>query len=95
VTADIDVLPATFRPDHSHHTVAILWLAEARAACEAGQATLRVLPMVPAGFLRLVSNAKVLDQPHSIEDAFDFAQALPASPGPELASCAELWPLLR
>lgn len=95
MTPDINVLVAAFRPDHPHHTAARAWLGEARVACEAGQATFRVLPMVLAGFLRLVTNTQVFAERDSIEDALDFAQELLATPGAELASCGEEWPLLR
>ena len=68
VTPDVNVLVAAFRADHPHHRSALDWLNQARAACEAGRAPLRVLPMVLCGFLRLVTNPKVFAQPDSIDD---------------------------
>jgi uncharacterized protein len=95
VTPDVNVLVAAFRTDHPHHHVARSWLAQARAACVAGQDSLRVLPMVLAGFLRLVTHPKVFVEPDSIDDALSFAQALLETPGVELAYCGAEWPLLR
>lgn len=95
MTPDVNVLVAAFRADHPHHGRARAWLTEARAACIAGQDSLRVLPMVLAGFLRLVTNPKVFTEPDSVEDALTFAQALIATPGVELAQCGQEWPLLR
>jgi hypothetical protein len=95
VTPDINVLVAAFRPDHPHHTAARSWLEQARAACEAGQASLLVLPMVLAGFLRLVTNTRVFAEPDSTADALHFAESLLQTPGVELASCGEEWPLLK
>jgi len=95
MTPDVNVLVAAFRPDHPHHRRARSWLDEARAACVAGQDSLRVLPMVLAGFLRLVTNSRVFAEPDSVEDAVSFAQSLLATPGTELAACGQEWPLLR
>jgi len=95
VTPDVTVLVAAFRTDHPHHVAARSWLGQARAACVAGQDSLRVLPMVLAGFLRLVTHPKVFVEPDGIEDALSFAQSLLATPGIELASCGAEWPLLR
>lgn len=95
MTPDINVLVAAFRPDHPHHAAAHRWLGETRIACEAGQTPLRLLPMVLAGFLRLVTTPKVFAEPDSIADALAFAESLLATPGVELAACGGEWPLLR
>lgn len=95
MTPDVNVLVAAFRSDHPHHTAARSWLEQARAACAGGRAPLRVLPMVLAGFLRLVTNARVFAEPDPIEDALSFAQSVLATPGVELATCGAEWPLLR
>ncbi len=95
MTPDVNVLVAAFRTDHPHHTAARTWLAQARAVCAAGTDSLRVLPMVLVGFLRLVTNPKVFVEPDGIEDALDFAKSLLATPGVELVRCGEEWPLLR
>lgn len=95
MTPDVNVLVAAFRSDHPHHGAARNWLAQARLACAAGQDSLRVLPMVIIGFLRLVTNSRIFAEPDSIEDALSFAQSLLATPGIELAPCGAEWPLLR
>ena len=95
MTPDINVLVAAFRSDHPRHQVARGWLAQARASCVAGEASLRILPMVLAGFLRLVTNAKVFAEPDSIDDALAFALALLGTGGAELPTCGDEWPLFR
>jgi toxin-antitoxin system PIN domain toxin len=95
MTPDVNVLIAAFRRDHQHHAVAIHWLDDARVACAEGSASLVLLPMVIAGFLRLVTNRRVFIEPDSIEDAVSFVDALLDSPGVELQPCGEEWPILR
>ena len=95
MTPDVNVLVAAFRADHPHHDTARGWLARARAACMAGEDSLRVLPMVLAGFLRLVTHPKVFAEPDSVADALNFAQSLLQTPGVELPACGGEWPLLR
>jgi uncharacterized protein len=95
MTPDVNVLIAAFRRDHQHHVVALQWLDGARVACAEGQAPLALLPMVIAGFLRLVTNRRVFIEPDSIEDAVSFVDTLLDSPGAELQPCGEEWPILR
>lgn len=95
MTPDVNVLIAAFRRDHHHHAVALEWLDAARAACAEGRASLALLPMVIAGFLRLVTNRRIFIEPDSIEDAVTFVDAVLDSPGVELQSCGEEWPILR
>jgi toxin-antitoxin system PIN domain toxin len=95
MTPDVNVLIAAFRRDHQHHAVALRWLNGARAACAEGRESLALLPMVIAGFLRLVTNQRVFLEPDSIQDAVTFVDALLHSPGVELQSCGEEWPILR
>lgn len=95
MTPDVNVLIAAFRGDHRHHAVALQWLDGARVACTEGRASLALLPMVIAGFLRLVTNRRVFIEPDSIEDAVTFVDALLDSPGVELQPCGEEWPILR
>ena len=51
--------------------------------------------MIAVGFLRVVTSARVFKQPDSVEDALAFIDALLASPGIELRSARQEWPLLR
>jgi len=95
VIPDVNVLVAVFRRDHPHHGRARSWLASARRLCAEGSATLVLLPMVIAGFLRLVTNGRVFVNPDSIEDAVALIDALLGSPGVELQAGGTEWPLLR
>lgn len=95
MTPDVNVLIAAFRRDHQHHPVALQWLDGARVACAEGRASLALLPMVIAGFLRLVTNRRVFIEPDSIEDAVTFVDTLLDTPGAELQPCGEEWPILR
>jgi len=45
---------------------------------------LTLLPMIAAGFLRLVTNPRVFSEPDSAEDAIAFIDALLDSPGVDL-----------
>jgi toxin-antitoxin system PIN domain toxin len=95
MTPDINVLIAASRADHSHHTVAREWLEDAVAACESG-GSIELLPMVAAGFLRLVTNARVFPNPSPIKEALAFLDGLLLVPGVEmLESGAREWPTLR
>jgi predicted nucleic acid-binding protein len=75
--------------------VARSWLAKARRDCAVGVETLVLLPIVVAGFLRLVTNPKIFPQPDSIEDAIAFIDAVLESPGVELRATLDEWPLFR
>ena len=93
MTPDVNVLIAASRTDHPHHKTAYAWLAEAIAACEVG-ASLKLMPMVAASFLRLVTNSRIFVHPTPIEDAMAFLDALLAAPGIEMPAGGE-WPILR
>lgn len=54
-----------------------------------------LLPVAVAGFLRLVTNARVFVNPDSITDAVAFVDALLGTPGAALADRIDNWPLLR
>ena len=95
MTPDVNVLIAAFRRDHEHHAAALQWLDGARVSCAEGRASLALLPMVVAGFLRLVTNRRVFIDPDSVQDAVAFVDALLDSPGVELLPCGEEWPILR
>jgi hypothetical protein len=84
MTPDMNVLVAASRTDHPHHAVARAWLKEAVNASGAG-ATLTLMPMVLASFLRLVTSPKIFQMPTPIGDAVAFVDALLASPGVQLA----------
>jgi toxin-antitoxin system PIN domain toxin len=94
MTPDINVLVAASRSDHPNHSVAREWLEEAIEACEDG-GSIELLPMVAAGFLRLVTNVRVFPDPSPIKDAIAFIDALLAVPGVEMPESGREWPTLR
>ena len=94
MTPDVNVLVAASRTDHPHHAIAREWLEVAVDASGAG-ATLTLMPMVLASFLRLVTSPKIFLQTTPIEDAVAFVDALVASPGVQLASLGPEWSKLR
>jgi len=94
MTPDVNVLIAASRSDHPHHRVARGWLNEAVAACEVG-GSLKLMPMVAASFLRLVTNPRVFVEPTPVENAVEFLEALLAVPGIEMPLLGGEWPTLR
>jgi uncharacterized protein len=94
MTPDVNVLIAASRSDHPHHKTAYAWLDEAVATCADG-ASLRLMPMVIASFLRLVTNAKIFVHPTPTEDAVKFLDALLVVPGVEMPLLGAEWPILR
>lgn len=94
MTPDVNVLIAASRSDHPHHNSARACLESALAACAEG-ASLKLMPMVVASFLRLVTNPKIFKQPTPMEAALGFIDALFAVPGVEMPPLGAEWPLLR
>ena len=94
MTPDVNVLVAASRSDHPHHKVVYAWLDEALAACANG-GTLRLLPMVVASYLRLVTNVRIFVDATPVESAVDFIDALSTEPGVEMPAVGAEWPLLR
>lgn len=94
MTPDVNVLVAASRSDHPHHKIAHAWLEEAVASCADGS-TLKLMPMVVASFLRLVTNAKIFIHPTPIESAVEFLDALFAVPGVETPYLGAEWPIMR
>jgi hypothetical protein len=94
MTPDVNVLIAASRSDHPHHKTAYTCLDEAIAACSHG-ASLKLMPMVVTGFLRLVTSSRIFVHPTPVEDAMRFLNALFAVPGIETPSLGAEWPILR
>ena len=90
MTPDVNVLVAASRSDHPHHAVARSWLEEAVGASSAG-ASLTLMPMVLASFLRLVTSPKIFQSVTPVEDAVSFIDALLDSPGVQLAPLGPEW----
>jgi uncharacterized protein len=64
------------------------------AACAEG-ASLKLMPMVVASFLRLVTNQKIFVHPTPNQHAVEFIDALLATPAVEMSQLGIEWPLLR
>jgi len=94
MTPDVNVLVAASRSDHPHNRRALAWMNEALAACSTG-ATLQILPMIAASFLRLVTHPKVFNHPTPIKDAIRFLDALLAAPGVEMPELGREWTAFR
>ena len=94
MTPDINILVAASRTDHVHHKSAYGWLSGAMARCETG-GSIEVLPMVAAGFLRMVTNARVFVDPTPGDSAVAFLDSMLAVPGVELQEVGREWPTLR
>lgn len=76
IVLDVNVLLAAFRADHAHHSVARPWL---EATLEAGTGIL-VPDFAWVGFVRLVTNTHIFEVPSTPAEAFEFVDALCASP---------------
>jgi hypothetical protein len=94
MTPDVNVLIAASRSDHPHHKTAYACMDEAVAACADG-ATLTLMPMVVASYLRLVTNSKIFVHPTPVENAVEFLDALLAMPGVVMPALGVEWPMLR
>lgn len=94
MTPDVNVLIAASRSDHPHHAAAYACLNEAATACAEG-ASLRLMPMVVASFLRLVTNPKIFVQPTPVADAMNFLDALLGVPGVDVPPLGAEWPIFR
>ncbi len=94
MTPDVNVLIAASRIDHPQHKIAYACLNEAIIACGDG-ASLKLMPVVAASFLRLVTNPKIFVQPTPVEDAVGFLDALLAVQGVEMPLSGTEWPIFR
>ena len=94
MTPDINVLVAAARADHVHHRVASAWLDHAIAACASG-GTLAILPMVAAGFIRLVTNPRIFPVASTAHEAFAYINALLELPGVSMPALGREWPALQ
>ena len=94
MTPDVNVLVAASRNDHPHHKAAYNWLTEAVSACANG-ASFKLMPMVVASFLRLVTNLKIFVHPTPVQKAVEFIDALLAVPGVEMPPLGAEWSTMR
>ena len=94
MTPDVNLLVAASRSDHPHHGPARAWLSKSLTAAGTG-ATLTLMPMVVASFLRLVTSPKIFKAPVRIDEAIRFVDALLEQPSVHMASLGPEWPGLR
>ena len=94
MTPDVNLMVAASRSDHPHHKAALACLEGAIEAAAQG-ASFRLMPMVVASFLRLVSSARIFAQPTPIESAIDFIDAVLNAPGVEMGGLGPEWQRLR
>ena len=94
MTPDVNLLLAASRSDHPHHKTAYAHLNEAIVACSEG-ASIKLMPMVAASFLRLVTNSKIFVNPTPVKDAIGFMDALLEVPGVEMPLLGAEWPIYR
>ena len=96
MTPGVNVLNAASRSDHPQHNIAFSVLNKAIAACADGASLkLKLMPMVMASFLPLVTNPKFFVQPMAIKNAIGFLDALLAVPGIETPSGDAEWLVFR
>lgn len=94
MTPDVNVLVAAFRPGHAHHRAAREWLSGALQACGSG-GSVEILPMVAAGFLRLVTNPKVFPVPAPAAEALAFLRRILDVPGVTMPPTGAEWSRLE
>ena len=94
MTPDVNLLVAASRSDHPHHRAARECLERALEASSQG-ASFRLMPMVVASFLRLVTSPRIFAEPTPIEFAIDFVDAVLNASGVEMGSLGAEWQRLR
>jgi toxin-antitoxin system PIN domain toxin len=73
---DVNVLVYAHRPESPDHAKHLAWLDRARTANE----PLGLIDIVASGFLRVVTHPRVFQEPTPLDVAFDFLDAVRASP---------------
>lgn len=94
MTPDVNVLLAASRSDHPQHRIALAVLNQSIAECADG-ASLKLMPMVVASFIRLVTNPRIFVSPTPVKDAIAFVDALVALPGVSIPTLGAEWPIFR
>lgn len=87
---DVNVLVAAFREEHPHHAAARAWLIAALADCRVG-GSLELLPMVAAGFVRVVTNRKAFVLAVDARAAHGFIRSILAVPGASMLTLGAEW----
>lgn len=73
---DVNVLVHAFRSQSPRHEQARRWLTGTLA----GPSSIGLLPVVMSGFVRVVTNRRVFDDPDPVDDAIGFVDALERHP---------------
>jgi uncharacterized protein len=76
IVIDVTVLIALFRRQHEHHDAARRWWDESSRS----RISLTVPDLVWVGFLRIVTNRRIFDDPDDFAEAWLFTQALTSHP---------------
>jgi toxin-antitoxin system PIN domain toxin len=95
MTPDVNVLVASFRPDHPHHPVARAWLDDAVLQAANGRASLMLLGIVVTGFLRITTHPKIFKETDSLQHVTDFVDSLLSCPSVQFQTQGATWPNLR
>jgi toxin-antitoxin system PIN domain toxin len=77
ILLDVNIVLAAFRQDHPHHALARPWLER---TISRGNGIL-VPDAVWVGFVRLATNSHIFEVPSTPAEAFEFVDAVRASPG--------------
>lgn len=91
-TPDVNVLVAAFLADHPQHGLCRDWLSGQIDGLATG-GRLRLLPVVCASFLRLVTNARIFERAAPVGEALAFLDVLQAYPGCEMLAMGGEWPV--
>lgn len=90
MTPDVNVLVAAYRTEHPHHAAAHAWLKASLEACAAGE-SIELLPVVAAGFVRLVTNRRIFSVPNTAGQAHGFIRSLLGVPGVSMPHLGSEW----
>lgn len=92
ILPDVNVLVYAYRREAQNHSAYASWLA----AVVAGQDELALVDNCLTGFLRIVTNPRILAEPAPTGDALQFVERLRAARrGRPLAATSATWEVLR
>ncbi len=94
MTPDVNVLLAAAVVEHPQHRLANRWLEAAVDACGTG-GRVELLPMIAAGFLRLVTHRRVVVRPLPIKAAIAYIDELLGFAGVEMPEIGREWPIMK
>lgn len=93
MTPDVNLLVASMRLDHPHHALAFDHIhAQLKLAAQRpNEASVVLLGVAVAGFIRVVTNRKIFQLPSTLQQAIDFVDALLLSPGVVFQGAGSHW----